>query len=94
VPVRVSGQRPTRPYGTLDILVNVWEWNADWYSANSYPTLEPESSNQTGPESGSERVIRGGSWADARYQLRLTERFQFNPLGSDNALGFRCARTP
>lgn len=82
------------PYGALDMSGNVWEWTADWYSADYYTTLGPETSNPTGPESGSERVIRGGSWADARYQLRLTERFQFNPLGSDNALGFRCVRTP
>ncbi|MBP1703270.1 MAG: beta-propeller repeat protein [Chloroflexi bacterium] len=82
------------PYGVLDMSGNVWEWTADWYAADYYATLADETSNPTGPVSGSARVIRGGSWADDRYQCRITDRFQFNPLGSDNALGFRCVRTP
>jgi formylglycine-generating enzyme required for sulfatase activity len=82
------------PYGALDMSGNVWEWTADWYAADYYATLGNNTQNPSGPETGSGRVIRGGSWADDRYQLRITERFQFNPLASDNALGFRCARTP
>jgi formylglycine-generating enzyme required for sulfatase activity len=73
---------------------NVWEWTADWYSPGFYTTLSSDTRNPQGPETGTERVIRGGSWADDRYQTRLTQRFQFNPLGSDNALGFRCVRNP
>lgn len=90
------GSYPTSvsPYSALDMSGNVWEWTADWYAADYYATLGSGARNPQGPATGTSRVIRGGSWADDRYQLRLTQRFQFNPLGSDNALGFRCVRTP
>ncbi len=90
------GSYPTSysPYGVFDMSGNVWEWTADWYSPDYYATLSAETRNPQGPETGTGRVIRGGSWADDQYQTRLTQRLQVNPLGVDNALGFRCARNP
>jgi len=44
--------------GALDIEGNVWEWVADWHGG--YPLAGQM--NPSGPESGLERVIRGGSW--------------------------------
>jgi formylglycine-generating enzyme required for sulfatase activity len=82
------------PYSVFDMSGNVWEWTADWYEADYYATLTDNTRNPQGPESGTSRVIRGGSWADAAYQTRLTQRFQFDPQAVDNALGFRCARSP
>lgn len=46
----------------FDLLGNVWEWCSDWYGALS------GGKDPKGPEAGSSRVVRGGSWAgDARY---------------------------
>jgi formylglycine-generating enzyme required for sulfatase activity len=39
---------------------NIWEWTADWYSPDSYHNIA--GSNPAGPERGTEKVIRGGSF--------------------------------
>jgi formylglycine-generating enzyme required for sulfatase activity/uncharacterized caspase-like protein len=48
------------PYGALDMAGNVSEWVVDWYR-ELYYTDQPES-NPPGPDQGSARVLRGGSW--------------------------------
>ena len=57
---RDVGQYAANPWGFFDMHGNVWEWTADWYQAaypSGNPVVDPE-----GPASGSNRVIRGGSW--------------------------------
>ena len=77
------------PYGIYDMAGNVWEWVADYYS-DTYYSNSP-SSNPLGPDSGQEKVLRGGSWYDPAYLIRTTTRLQQNqPV--DNNYGFRCAR--
>jgi formylglycine-generating enzyme required for sulfatase activity len=48
--------------------------------------------NPTGPESGTERVIRGGSWYenDDYGFLRADNRHPFNPRDYNHLIGFRC----
>jgi len=77
------------PYGVLDMAGNVWEWVADLYSA-SYYSISP-SSNPQGPDSGTDRVLRGGSWNSTSDYLRVADRDVFDPTHRDNNVGFRCA---
>jgi formylglycine-generating enzyme required for sulfatase activity len=47
----------------------------------------------TGPETGSSRVVRGGSWDDVAGDCRSACRGRIEPSDRDNYLGFRLSRT-
>ena len=85
-------------YGVYNMAGNVWEWVADRYSETYYQNLPSSIFNPLGPDSGQERVLRGGSWYDAADLIRTTVRLKEPPpVDNDNSFGnnfgFRCART-
>jgi formylglycine-generating enzyme required for sulfatase activity len=77
------------PYGVLDMAGNVWDWCSDWYDANYYRSSPDR--NPTGPASGQNRVLRGGSWVCGDADLfRCVSRGWDAPGSRRNSLGFRC----
>jgi len=77
-------------YGIYNLAGNVWEWVSDWYS-DAYYRSSPQD-NPQGPDTGKEKVLRGGSWKDDYVEMRSMNREAENPAYSSNVIGFRCAR--
>ena len=82
------------PIGVYDTLGNVWEWTADWYSADYY-TQTDGAENPQGPETGERRVAKGGSWfCSPNYCAAYRPGFRGKspPTRGFNNVGFRCAK--
>jgi len=87
------GSFPANGYGLYDMTGNVWHWCADFFDENYYKTSPKE--NPTGPATGAEHVLRGGSWlCSANYCLgyRAAARNHTAPDSGLNNLGFRCVK--
>jgi formylglycine-generating enzyme required for sulfatase activity len=87
---RRVGQSPANGYGLFNMGDNVHEWCLDWYGENYY-SLSPET-NPTGPEEGTRRVSRGGSWRHQIKATRAAHRSSLPPEYRYTDYGFRIAR--
>jgi formylglycine-generating enzyme required for sulfatase activity len=69
---------------------NVWEWVSDWYSPTYYNESPPN--DPPGPESGTTRVVRGGSFGSEATEIYSFYRLAYHPSQSFSNVGFRCVR--
>jgi serine/threonine-protein kinase len=87
-----SYQSGVSPYGLYNMAGNVWEWVMDWYLDTYYQNSPSE--NPLGPDTGTYRVLRGGSLVDYDYMVRSSFRMVWGrPSDSGANIGFRCARS-
>jgi formylglycine-generating enzyme required for sulfatase activity len=78
------------PFGVFDMAGNAVEWVADWYARGYYAQSEAE--NPPGPATGTQKVMRGGSFGNPDGSFyTTTRRYRQSPGFRDVDIGFRCA---
>jgi formylglycine-generating enzyme len=83
------GRFAPNAFGLYDICENVHEWCSDWYQADYY-RISPEK-NPRGPETGTRRASRGGSWRHHIKVTRCAARSSIPPEFQYADYGFRVA---
>jgi formylglycine-generating enzyme required for sulfatase activity len=81
---------PANAWGLHDMHGNVWQWCQDWYG--DYP--QEEVVNPQGPQNGSSRVLRGGSWFYTSNCCRSACRSWSQPAFISYDIGFRLCFFP
>lgn len=84
------GQKEPNELGIYDLSGNVSEWCSDWYDADYYKTTL-DAIDPKGPETGEEKVLRGGSYYDKDEVCRTVYRDHISPEKRRWNIGFRLA---
>ena len=84
---RDVGSYDANPWGFFDMHGNVLERTSDWYAPYSSGAL----TDPKGPATGSNRVLRGGSWLNGGSYLRSAFRYNGAPSYRYQNIGFRLA---
>jgi len=92
------GRKKANALGIFDMSGNVSEWVWDWFGSytsivNAQPINTPYV-NPRGPDTGTERVRRGGGWSNAAGNVRSVVRNSDTPNTATWVNGFRVVRGP
>ena len=90
------GSYPPNAWGLCDMHGNVYDWCQDWYDGKYYEVCKKQGvvENPAGPETGSDRVLRGGSWFNGAQHCRSALRAHFSPAYRYYGIGFRLVFVP
>lgn len=92
-PSHIGSYRQGRSYfGCYHMIGDVWEWTSSEYCL--YPRFKSKFSEYTDKWSINQKVLRGGSFATPRLQIRNSYRNYFRPNERILFSGFRCAEDP
>lgn len=87
------GYFPANDFGLYGMAGNSIEWTADWFDPDAYSNT-PEGEIAIDPAGPDEdtggRVVRGGSWKNSAWALRLSLRMSVVPEDPTEYIGFRC----
>ena len=81
------GEKQGNAWGLYDMHGNVWEWCGDWYGEYS----NGAQTDPLGASSGTNRMVRGGSWYCNARLLRSAYRRYNTPASRHSHIGFRVA---
>jgi formylglycine-generating enzyme required for sulfatase activity len=84
------GSYQPNAWGLYDMCGNVYEWCSDWYD------LYPDGSvtDPPGPATGTDKVVRGGSYLSDGSRCRSAFRYPLDPSIALDAIGFRVVLAP
>ena len=91
------GKKKANALGIYDMSGNVYEWCWDWVDYRGSGSYPSGAENPTGPETGDDRVRRGGSCYDSvsDYTVSVSSRFSNHDGGPlrISSIGFRIVRS-
>ena len=86
-----SGSFPPNAFGLYDMAGNVLQWTEDCYHENYVGA--PTDGSAWKARICDAHMMRGGSWFNSTYYIRVTQRFIVSPHFRANNAGFRVAKT-